>query len=220
MADLWLKKELARQLAPVPAPESLWDRVNQQQHRPARRVSLDWAFWPVVAVMLLLAVTGIVRTIGVDRDPETLPAEELAVIGASPKSGAFDFRSDSFEATRQWVKAEANIDIDLPPGHRGADPAVYPERVVRLLGVRMRRLRGLPIAAVDYQVGDEAATLFVSGKQGGPAGDGRHVFAPAKSAGDARLYAWNMHNQTYAIASSGAENSHAACLLCHSSSPT
>jgi hypothetical protein len=212
VGDLWLEKELARQLAPVTAPESLWDRINQQRRRPPRRVLPGRAFWPVAAVMMLLAVAGVVRTIRVDRDPETLPAEELAVMGTS---GRLNFRSDSFDATRKWVKAEANIDIDLPPGHRGADPGV-----VRLVGVRMARLRGLPIAAVDYRVGDEAATLFVSGKQGGPAGDGRHVFAPTKSAGDARLYAWNMHNQTYAIAFTGVENSHAACLLCHSSSPS
>jgi hypothetical protein len=220
MADLWLEKELARELAPVAAPESLWDRINQQPRRPARRVWLDRAFWPVAAVMLLLAVAGVVRTVSVDRDPETLPAEELAVIGTS---GTLDFRSDSFDAARKWVKAEANIDIDLPPGHRGADPAVYSERVVRLLGVRMARLRGVPIAAVDYRVGDEGATLFVSGKQGGEAGGeaaSRHVFLPTKSAADGRLYSWSMHNQIYAIAASGLENSHAACLLCHSNTPS
>jgi hypothetical protein len=94
---------------------------------------------------------------------------------------------------------------------------------VRLLGVRMARLRGLPVAAIDYRVGDEGATLFVSGKRGGPSGNGadsRHVFLPTKSTGDARLYSWSMHNQIYAITFSGAENSHAACLLCHANSPS
>jgi hypothetical protein len=212
MADLWLEKELARQLAPVTAPESLWDRINQQQRRPLHRIPLDRAFWPVAAVMLLLAVAGVVRTMGVDRDPDTLTAEELAVMGTS---GALDFHSDSFEAARKWVKAEANIDIDLPAGQHVADRGA-----VRLLGVRMARLHGLPVAAIDYRVGDEGATLFVSGKHGGPAGNGRHLFAPTKSARDARLYSWNMRSQTYAIAFSGAENSHAACLLCHSNTPS
>jgi len=210
MADLWLEKELARQLAPVTAPESLWDRMNQQRRRPPRRIALERAFWPVAVVMLLLAVAGVVRTIGVDRDPDTLTAEELALIKVS---GTFDFRSDSFEATRTWVKAEANIDIDLPAGQRVAGG------VVRLLGVRMARLRGLPVAVIDYRIGDEVATLFVSGKHAGPTLNGRHLFAPTKSAGDARLYSWNMRNQTYAIAFSGADNSHAACLLCHSNTP-
>jgi hypothetical protein len=215
MADLWLEKELARQLAPVTAPESLWDRINQQPRRPPRRIALDRAFWPVAVVMLLLAVAGVVRTVGIDRDPDTLTDRELALVG---ESGTFDFRSDSFEATRKWVKAEANIDIDLPAGQRVADHGF-----VRLLGVRMTKLRGLPVAAIDYRVGDEVATLFVSGKRAGPAGNGspsRHMFSPTKSAGDTRLYSWDMHDQTYAIAFSGAENSHVACLLCHSSTPS
>jgi hypothetical protein len=220
MADLWLEKELARQLAPVTAPESLWDRINQQPRRAPRRIPLDRAFWPVAVVMLLLAVAGVEHTIGIDRDPDTLTDRELALAGAS---GAFDFRSDSFEVTRKWVKAEANIDIDLPAGQRVADPALHPQRFVRLLGVRMTKLRGLPVAAIDYRVGDDVATLFVSGKHPGPAGNGspsRHMFSPTKSAGDTRLYSWDMHDQTYSIAFSGAENSHAACLLCHSNTPS
>jgi hypothetical protein len=221
MADLWLEKELSRQLAPVTAPESLWDRINQQPRRPRYRVVFDRAFWPVAAVVLLLAVAGVVHTIGVDRDSEMLTGEELAGIGAS---GTLDFRSDNFEAARQWVKAEANIDIDVPAGHIDA-PAGHgaaDRGSVRLVGVRMTRLRGLPVAAVDYRVGDEGATLFVSGKRAAPAGNGpasRHVFLPTKSTADARLYSWSMRDQTYAIKFSGAENSHAACLLCHSSSP-
>src|SRR5580658_2194347 len=126
MADLWIEKELARQLAPVTAPESLWDRINGPQRRPPRRFSLDWAFWPIAVVMLLLAFAGVLRSLGVDRDPETLTAQELALIKSSEgvASGAFDFHSDSLEATRTWVKAEANIDIDLPAGQPVADPAL------------------------------------------------------------------------------------------------
>jgi hypothetical protein len=220
MADLWLEKELARQLAPVTAPESLWDRINRQPRRPPRRALVDRAFWPVAVVMLVLAFAGVLRTLSADRDPDTFTEQELALLGAS---GGFDFRSDNFEAARTWVKAEANIDIDLPAGQPVADPALHPERVVRLLGVRMVQLRGLPIAAIDYRVGDEVATLFVSGKRPGltgNAGASRHVFSRTKSAGDARLYSWSMRNQTYTIAFSGAGNSRAACMLCHSNTPS
>jgi hypothetical protein len=215
MADSWLEKELARQLAPVTAPESLWDRINQQPRRQPRRTALDRAFWPVAVVMLLLAFAGVLRTLRVDRDPNTFTEQDLALIEAS---GRFAFRSDSFEATRTWVKAEANIDIDLPPGRPVADRGV-----VHLLGVRMVQLRGLPIAAIDYRVGDGVATLFVSGKRAGLSGNteaSKHLFSPMKSTGNARLYAWNMHNQTYTIAFSGAGNSHAACMLCHSITPS
>ena len=103
MADLWLEKELARQLAPVTAPESLWDRINGQQRRPPRRALVDRAFWPVAVAMLVLAFAGVLRTLTADRDPDTFTEQELALLGAS---GGFDFRSDNFEATQHMeVKA-------------------------------------------------------------------------------------------------------------------
>jgi hypothetical protein len=216
MADLWLEKELARQLAPLAAPESLWDRINQRQRRPRRRVSLDWAFWPAAAAMVFLAFAGLLLTRGAHRDPGTLTEQELAVLASG--SRGFDFRSDSFEDTRAWVKAEANIDIDLPSGQAAADRGP-----VRLLGARMIQLRGLPIAAIDYRVGDEMATLLVSGKHAGLSGNteaSRHLFSRIKSAGNARLFSWNMRNQTYMIAFSGAKNPRGACLLCHLNTPT
>jgi hypothetical protein len=235
MADLWLEKELARQLAPVTAPESLWDRINRQQltrttdmnglcaRRPSRRALVERAFWPVAVAMLVLAFAGVLRTLSADRGPGTFTQQEFALLRTSGgASGGFDFRSDNFEATRTWVKAEANIDIDLPAGQSAADPALHPERVVRLVGVRIVQLRGLPIAAIDYRVGDEVATLFVSGKHAGltgNAGASRHLFSRVKTAGDARLYSWSMRNQTYTIAFSGAGNSRAACMLCHSNTP-
>ena len=151
------RRELARQLAPVAAPDSLWDRINrvpsQPQRGPRRGIPLEWAFWPVAAAMALLAFAGISRALQDIAPRDTLPEEELALIARTPTE--LDFRSDSFEETRAWVKAEANIDIALPP----EQPTGY----VRLLGARIIQLRGLRIAAIDYRAGDRLATLFVSG---------------------------------------------------------
>ncbi len=207
MADLWLERELARQLAPVAAPESLWDRINQRQREPRRRFSFDRAFWPVAVAMVLLAFAGVLRTFSASRDPETF----------TERSGSFDLRSDNFEDIRAWAKTEANIDIDLPSGQLARDRGD-----VRLLGARLIRRRGLPVAAIDYRVGDEAATLFVSGKRAGLSGTTEgagHLFSQTRSTGEARLVSWNMRNQTYTIASSGAGNARGACLLCHTNSP-
>jgi hypothetical protein len=199
MADLWLERELARQLAPVAAPESLWDRINEQQRIPRRRVSFDRAFWPVAAAMVLLAFAGVLRNLTVDRDPPI----------AAGGSGNFDFRSNNFDDIRAWAKTEANIDIDLPSGQLAPDRSD-----VQLLGARLIRQRGLPVAAIDYRVGGEAATLFVSGKRGGLSGTTEaagHLFSRI----NARLVSWNVGNQTYTIAFSGAKSPHGACLLCH-----
>jgi hypothetical protein len=215
MADLWLERELARQLAPVAAPESLWDRINRQQRRPSRRISFERTFWPVAVAMVLLAFAGVLRTLSLNREPDQLPEQELALL-ARP-SGDFDFHSNSFADTRAWVKAQANIDIDVPAGRPGAEHGA-----VRVLGTRIIRLRGLAVAAIDYRVGDQVATLFVSGKRAGLTGTAKaskHLFSRG------RLVSWNMRSQTYTIAFSATGafsetgNSHGACLLCHASSP-
>jgi hypothetical protein len=209
MADLWLERELARQLAPVAAPESLWHHINRQQRRPARRVSLERTFWPVAMAMVLLAFAGVLRTLSLNRAPDQLSEQELALF-ARP-SGAFDFRSDSFAETRAWVKTQANIEIDVPAG-----PPAAERGNVRLLGTRIIRLHGLQIAAIDYRVGDQMATLFVSGKRDGLTGSAKaskHMFSKG------RLVSWNMRSQTYTIAFSGTRGSGGACLLCHANSP-
>jgi hypothetical protein len=209
MADLWLERELARQLAPVAAPESLWDRINRQQRRPSRRISFERTFWPVAVAMVLLAFAGVLRTLSLNREPDQLPEQELALL-ARP-SGDFDFHSNSFADTRAWVKTQEDIDIDIPAGQPAADRGA-----VRLLGTRIIRLNGLPVAAIDYRVGDQVATLFVSGKRAGltaGAKASKHLFSQG------RLVSWNMRSQTYTIAFSGTGNSRGACLLCHANSP-
>jgi hypothetical protein len=215
----WLERELARQMAPVRAPESLWDGISRQQRRRPYRSPFEWVFWPaaaaMVAAMLLLAFAGILRSSGARHDPDRLTEQELAVLAGGSRGipQGFDFHSENLEETRAWVKAEANIDIDLPAGRPGADRCA-----VRLLGARLIQFRGRPVAAVDYRIGDEVATLFVSGKRAGVVGNSEaseHLFSRMESAADAPLISWNTRNQTYMIAFSGAENPHGACLLCH-----
>ena len=58
-------------------------------------------------------------------------------LGAS----SLDFRSDDPAEIRSWVKARVNVDIDLPAGSSR----------VRLLGARLIRFNGAPVAAVGRQ---------------------------------------------------------------------
>lgn len=210
----WLEQELARQLAPVAAPDALWDRI----HRPRRKrpgIALDWVFWPAAAAMILLAFTGILRVRGMHRDAVGITEHEAALLTSG--FGQLDLRSDDFEETRAWVKSQANIDIDIPAGQPAADRGA-----VRLLGARLVRLRGLPVAAIDYRVGDMVATLLVSGRSAGQSGEAsasKHFFSRIESPAGVRIVSWNMRNQTYAIAFSGAGSSGGACLLCHANTP-
>ena len=182
-----LQIELARHLEPVSAPEELWDRIQDQPRRSSFR------FWPVAAALLLTVAGAAAWRISLARDPvsamEKLAERELS----APQE--FDLRSSDPLEIRAWVKAKANIDLDLPGS--GA---------VRLLGARLILLDGAPVAAVGYKVGDSPATLLVCRKRS-PSTGNRHVFSRA----DASLFTWSMREQVYTIASSSTK----ACLLCH-----
>ena len=202
----WLEAELLRQLAPVSAPEDLWYRVNQPQRGIRQRVSIDWLLWPVAAAMVLLICGGTLRTLVVHRNQQSLTDQDMLAMMKS--SGGPEFRSESFEETRQWVKTRADIDIDVPSGHTDT-----PNRGgVRVLGARLIHFHGMPVAVIDYLVGAGVATLFVSSKQAGLRSDTevtKHLFS------DQRRFSWNMRNETYTISYSGAQIPRGACLLCH-----
>lgn len=208
----WLERELSRQLAPVGAPESLWYRIQTGRPTP-RRDSFRWAVWPAVALVTLIICAAAFRQMSII-GTERLTAQDLAELAQTSRD--FNFRSEDFGAIRSWIKAEANVDIDLPDGPTGAESAQ-----IRLLGVRLTRLRGVPVAAIDYRVGSEMATLLVSARHSGLAADsgtGRHMFSTMKATGT-RLVSWNMRDQSYAIAFSGTGNMHEACMLCHANMP-
>ncbi len=199
----WLERELAGQLAAVRAPENLWERIHEPRPSLPRGFPIAWVAWPATVVVLIACAVGYWKM-----NHAREPLAELP-----PASRDFDFRSNDFGAIRKWVKAESNIDIDLPDGSATSAAPVL------LLGVRLIRFRGSPAAAIDYHVGEGAATLVVSGKQGGLSGNtevGKHLFSAMKSAGKEHLLSWNMRNQNYTIAYSGEKDLGGACLLCHS----
>jgi hypothetical protein len=202
VAEPWLEMELARQLRPVAAPESLWDRIEGR--RAPEQASFQWMSWPVAAALMLTVAGGVAWRVAVAHDPgigvRALAVEELRRL----EGGRLDFRSDDPREIQRWVKATADIDIDLLGSSE-----------VRLLGARMIEGQGRPVAAVDYRVGEGTAALLVSGRGGGDR-KAPHVFAPVASVGDARVYSWKMRDQEYAIAASVTRDPNVACLLCHS----
>jgi hypothetical protein len=190
----WLEMELARQLGPVTAPETLWDRIHEP-HAPPRASS--FRLWPIAAALLLMTSGGVAWRISLARDPvsgmEKLAERELS----GPQR--FDLYSADPLEIRTWVRARTNIDIELPGSS-----------AVRLLGARLIRLDGVTVAAVGYQVGDSAATLLVCRKRSGAAATTKHVFSRMNE----RVLTWTMRDHVYTIASA-AKDPQAACQLCH-----
>ena len=77
MSD-WLKDELTRQLGPVFAPESLWERI--QNGRPAESLPHShWTGWAAAAVVTLLTAVGTYWL------PEPKLRADVAVLAASPQ---------------------------------------------------------------------------------------------------------------------------------------
>jgi len=208
-AEKWLEKELARQLAPVSAPETLWDsisgRTRGRQAVASHRLPERLVYWPLAAAIVLAAVAGFWFSRNGSSGEDRFTEKEVALL---ERHQGVDFRADNFNDARNWVKRRANIDIDVPQGHPAAENGA-----VHVVGVRLAKLDGLPIAAVDYEVSGETATLYVSGKRAGLTSDD---MGPSLHLHSRRgLTYWNMRNETYTIAFHSATNPHGACMLCH-----
>lgn len=153
----WIEKELARQLTPVRAPNSLWSRVESAR-RGARSASLSggqagWILWPAVAMMLLLASGDLLWEIGKAR-ASIAPLTEQDLEAVADGSGC-DFKSSDPAQIERWVRAKTSMNVNLSCGRPGN---------AQLVGARVIRKRGAVIAAIAYQVGNDSATLLVSDK--------------------------------------------------------
>src|ERR1700704_5968529 len=100
--------KLSRHRSRVAAPATLWDRIHEPRNPP--RAS-SFRLWPIAAALLLTASGVVAWRIGLARDPvsamEKLAERELN------SSHEFDLRSQDPLQIRAWVKAKANIDIEL-----------------------------------------------------------------------------------------------------------
>jgi len=189
--------ELSRHLAPVKAPEQLWDRVQRGQlsARKSRAGAVTWQ-WAAAAAATAAVVLGI--TFWLNRSVTT---EELAVQALSRTADQVEFRSDDLVELRTWVKAGTGLELPFPGRTAPA---------VRLIGASLTR-SGTPAAEIAYKVGDMEARLVVA--KAPPDGDGRHTFKKSGSYHGANFQSWTMRGQMYTIAAADAR---VGCLLCHS----
>ena len=77
MAD-WLERELRRELAPVEAPQGLWDAVQGQRNPAKRRVLRRW---PVAAILTVALAIGTLWMVARGEQPQ----QHLALEG--PRDG-------------------------------------------------------------------------------------------------------------------------------------
>ena len=200
MSD-WLDLELAHRLRPVSAPEELWERIENVRAggsrrrttgvRPFLRRALPAAAMATAALVAMALWLADGREPVLDiRQLAAAPDGRLAA-GAAP----LDLHSGDPGEIRRWLQHTAGVDVPLRP-----------VAGIKLEGARMVRGAGRKIAAVDYRVGPDSATLLVA--RADPA-------CPLPQHGG-RASAWQARDQVYAVACSNPERLEAACLLCHS----
>ncbi len=198
----WLDLELSHHLAPVAAPDVLWDRIQNGVGR-AERTSLRAAFerphglaryagWPIAAILTLTAAAGALWQAANRRQP-TLNLQELAIEQLrNPEPLAM--HSGDPRAISAWMR-QAGIDVTLPTPSNDT---------VHLLGARVFEERGARIGAVAYRVGPDTATLLIA----------RAGIAPGPAHGQLSC---KTRGQSYTVACSNPDRPEAACLLCHTS---
>jgi hypothetical protein len=190
MSD-WLELELAHQLAPTEAPDALWHRVSgaiQSRPTPPRRRPV-WL--PVAAIVAVMVGTGAMWMSAKGREP-VFDLQHLAALDLDARE-PLDLNSSEPREIAEWAKREAGVSVSLRPAASA-----------HLLGARIVRHRGRPIAAISYEVDGRAAKLLVAhAASNGSTPHGRP--------------SWQTAGQSYALAFAETSRAEAACLICHSS---
>jgi len=196
------ERELKRHLAPVKAPDELWDRVRsgKASHRKPRPAAMTWR-WAAAAVAAVAVIAG--ATVWLNRP---LSNEELAVRALNHGAEQMEFRSGNLAELRTWVKTATGLDIPLT-GRTAPSVRLIGAHVVKAGVIR----KGSPAVEISYRVGDSDAALVIS--KATLQGDGRHAFVKSGSYHGANFQSWTMRGQMYTIASS---NARVGCMLCHS----
>jgi anti-sigma factor RsiW len=201
MSD-WLDLELSHHLAPIAAPEALWDRIGGVAGtagngafppalvRPGRLSRIT--AWTIAAILALTAATGVLRLVA-QRQKPILDLQHLAIEQLrNPEPLAM--HSGDPRAVSAWMR-QAGIDVTIP---------ALSNDTVHLVGARVFQKRGARIGAVVYRVGSDTATLLVA-KSG---------LAPGTAHGQLSC---KTRSQSYTVACSNPDRPEAACLLCHAS---
>ena len=128
----WLERELAGQMKPARAPESLWGRIESARRGApgSRRASLQaaarqtgWILWPAVVLVLFLASGDLLWEIGKAR-ASMAPLTEQDLSSLTDVS-ACDIRSTRIKPLMAiWSEDDADTTGSLHHGHHHLQDAL------------------------------------------------------------------------------------------------
>ncbi|MEO5923894.1 MAG: hypothetical protein ABIR70_08720 [Bryobacteraceae bacterium] len=200
--DPVLKKHLGR----VEAPANLWGHVQGRIAAESPKPS----YWKVPAfatAAFVVAIAGGWTMWQQSQAPQTVEAMAVAALGNRPEQ--LELRTDDAASIRKWVRANAGIDIPLPPKH---------SEVIRITGASVNH-EGPRMAQVAYQVGEFRAALLVTKDPTGVTRYPKHDFRGSNSLDAARVTSWSLKGQAYTLAWTAPGEDRTACLLCHDQEP-
>lgn len=203
-----LEQALRKHLGRNAAPQDLWSRVEKARRAPAtRRLPLPLAgrLTPALAV-LTVAVGGWVLWQQFSK-PQSVEALAVDALGRGPEH--LQFRSDRAAEIRAWLRANAGLDVPLPPRH---------SPLIEIVGAAVIENQGR-IAEIAYRVGDRNAALLVRKDPSGTRSYQQHTVRPSESFKEARVSSWSMRGQSYTLAWAAPGEFRVACLLCHGDEP-
>jgi hypothetical protein len=205
MADARLEAELARQLGPVRAPDSLWLRIHEQR-RPLRVRPNPWTAWSIAGASLLVLLACLAWRLGAANGPHSdltvLARQELRDMLSGAQK--LDLRSADRTEIEQWVRDQAGVELKL---------AAFGGEGTELCGARIFRSGGYSGAIIAYKVDGRSAAMVVTGHHG--TAERRHTSLEEKVIGDTLLYSWQRAGGEYALAAVGAGKPNRPCILCH-----
>jgi hypothetical protein len=197
--DPVLKKHLGR----VEAPVNLWSHVKGPVRSP-RPAGFAWA---ASAAALVVVVAGGWTVWNQFRTPQSVEAMAIAALDRSPDE--LVLKTDDAASIRKWVRANAGIDIPLPPKHSS---------VIRVQGASFTS-ENPRMAEVSYRVGEFKAVLLVTKNPSGVTSYPKHDFRGSNPFEEARVTSWSLKGQNYTLAWTAPGEFRTACLLCHDQEP-
>ena len=142
-----LERVLTKHLAPVEAPQELWNRIRQPERTSAHTHSL-WTAWAAAAATIALSVGGWAYWQLHRENPVSI--QTMALSALKHQSGDMELRTEDATAVRQWVKSHSGLDIPMLPRHSSW---------VKIIGASITGSDD-KIAEVSYQVGEYKAALL------------------------------------------------------------
>lgn len=190
-SNLPIEDLLERHLAPGPAPQELWTRVQAPATTRSRPVFRKLA-WSVAALLICAGVVSSFRESG------SVKAGEAAALQALGRAtGDVEFRSDKPAEIRAWILTNTGMDVPLPENPQ-----------VRLTGAS----RTAGTVEIAYKIGDQRANLVVSKA---PKTKTKHGQLTQESLASLQTYSWTRDGIQYTLACSAPGELQAACSLCH-----